>query len=222
MTGPAFVQLDAGDVAQVRAATAVLADEVCQRVGVPTPAVAVVVRQLEHRRMSEPGYAWAYVEDQVVAVSIETALWPRDQVAAVLAHEIGHLQPDAVRRGRVANIAGAVAGVAWVALWAGIAYRSAIGWPVAAVGGLALFRLIMTWLTRRNELACDVFAAHAVGAAGYDMYSGQLGWLNWPRSRVLTQLFRPWMTHPWPPARMEAFRLHAAGEWCECPPAVRT
>lgn len=121
-----------------------------------------------------PGAERVYVTDTLVAAS------SRDELRAVVAHEMGHVEAGHARQ-RCALLAGVAAGTALVGPGFGATGLAVAGFAVGVAG--------LAWLGRRQERAADEFAVRRAGADASRRALGRLdraaaGPLRWLCTRL--------------------------------------
>jgi Zn-dependent protease with chaperone function len=184
--------------------------QLASALSVPKPGVRIV-----HDPAVPPGYASLDVKANTVVVPMATARLRDDHLRAVLAHEVAHLRPSR----EIYWFCGLLCGVGVATLGTVLFHTSFPGQsllvPVCYVL-TALTPLGSCFLFRREEISADITSAHLTGPVGAEHFTGQLGWIEWPSTRLHRWLVRPFRGHPWPPRRVRAYRRHAWRERCPC------
>lgn len=135
-------------------------ERLCKDAGLPKPPIYLV-------RTNAPNAFATGRNPQHAAVAVTTGLMDaleKDEVAAVLAHEIGHVaNRDTLISTMAATLAGAITWIAHAALFAGDRNRSAAGALAMMIVVPIAASLVRLAISRSREFGADTFGAHVSG-----------------------------------------------------------
>lgn len=181
--------------------------------------VSALVRELpaEQRSASWEAAVFAVKEPNAFAlpggkIGVNTGIMSvarnQDQLAAVLAHEIGHVV-DNHHNERITRQMGAGTALQGVAALAGSRYGQGAADTVGQLGGLGLQATFLLPGTRAQETEADVVGQRLMAQAGFNPAQAVDLWQN----MIAAGGARPpeWLsTHPNPQARIQELRARAA------------
>lgn len=154
--------------------------------------------------------AWALPGGKVgVYTGIFKAARNQDQLAGVIAHEIGHVV-SRHHNDRISRQQGASAGVQILSAIVGARYGEGIGNTVGQVAGLGAQGLFLLPNSRGQETEADVVGQQLMAQAGYDPAGAVTLWQNMAAAGGARA--PEWLsTHPEPQSRLREFQQRAEG-----------
>ena len=153
--------------------------------------------------------AWASGDGDIFITSgLVKALGNEEEVAAVIAHEMGHHISAHIDKGVVNTAAGAAVGAAVLGGLAAVLGGSGsdvadavlIGASVGAVGGRLAY-------SKDHEREADYISAYMLDRAGYDLQRAGRVWVHLARQPGASASSGFFSTHPSGPERLAAWRI---------------